>query len=949
MFRLLVVGVLASVPPQVPGWWWESVVNRTDDAETYQDYSEPPKRYAGWLYNQTRRFGFRLPEAWTDMPTSWDSWFWTIVDLVFSSLGWLVFGKSWNQVRLGVSFVVRLGIVMGVCLVVYYFFALCWPVVSLMLGVIFTLLWIGRTMVKICGRVVFSVQRLCGKVPEAADAQFFGPDTGETPETSELRKLKKTGEGEKWVLIRRGDATVLLKVTEASSIKSTGLYLSFDSDYMRGDENLMSVLRGYDKVHICRNATCSEEGQHFKQYAIVKPFNAERYQLAAAGQEAQKAGLQLFNWFGKGAVTVAQKARDFASESETEQVGCDAGLIWWEEASGRRQLHDATCTGTGCTEAVVLVGDKPISHGVCHLCPKHHTEYLKNRFQLKCSVATCLRYGNSAEGGLRFCEDHLPVTPPAEPLPRRSSRSRSRSRPKQEVGFEDEMDMEPGGEGLRRRQHVREDREAEEGAQGLLNEVRGEDERPSSSERRRRKRATEASPGHTPRSGVQRSLARLGLVNSPDKREVQTLLEEYMEQLIDGQELNLEEEDVRSQMAASYGMTLKDFTKQLYEQATEEQQKGTKGLTKFLAKWRKQVAADASAVSSAPSRSTTSSWGFPTPPASEKGSRSDGFVSSPEDHKELAQAKQQRAERPKSPGFVMLPPPGIYNRDERKAGTGGSTEDSHMTEIAKAIQQQTTELAMLVKSQHETTAATGGTMKSLGRMSEELVFLLRACGQYTVEVGAGEYGANLANALLTAQAGASTRLRSAGFRQKVTPRLAIGFAGPHWGTQERYALSASDFLPYTDAELDPYAIDSRAGKPQSDQRPQNPTRFEEWQARAQRQNAIWNLVYGREWSGVRGNALELLATWHVQSPHRWPLQVVSEIWEEIHWRFIEELKTELRKIKAMAGRETMSLQDLKVLQPDARRSGTSPSTTSEHLRPWTPRWLVHDWGPPTDQ
>ena len=91
-----------------------------------------------------------------------------------------------------------------------------------------------------------------------------------------------------------------------------------------------------------------------------------------------------------------------------------------------------------------------------------------------------------------------------------------------------------------------------------------------------------------------------------------------------------------------------------------------------------------------------------------------------------------------------------------------------MTDIAKAIQQQTNELATLVKAQQETTTGAGGSLKSLGKTSEELVFLLRGCGQYTVQVGNEEYGAPLAQALLAAQAGSSTKLRSAGFRQKVT-------------------------------------------------------------------------------------------------------------------------------------------------------------------------------------
>ena len=131
-------------------------------------------------------------------------------------------------------------------------------------------------------------------------------------------------------------------------------------------------------------------------------------------------------------------------------------------------------------------------------------------------------------------------------------------------------------------------------------------------------------------------------------------------------------------------------------------------------------------------------------------------------------------------------------------------------------------------------------------------------------------------------------------------------------------MAAADFVQCTDAELDQYAIDSRTGKPASDQRPAPPTRFEDWEARVRRQTAIWSLVYGREWRGVKEHALELLCRWHSEAPHRWPLQVLIDVWEELHWRFIEELKTELRKIKTLAGRESLTLTDLKfyALMPD---------------------------------
>eukprot|EP00435_Cladocopium_sp_Y103_P024605 s4663_g6.t1 len=97
-----------------------------------------------------------------------------------------------------------------------------------------------------------------------------------------------------------------------------------------------------------------------------------------------------------------------------------------------------------------------------------------------------------------------------------------------------------------------------------------------------------------------------------------------------------------------------------------------------------------------------------------------------------------------------------------------------------------------------------------------------------------------------------------------------------------------------------------------------PSRFEEWIQHLRRQNDIWALVYGKEWRGVRDHAIGLLEKWHMQAPHKWPLQVLADVWEELHWRFVEELKGELRKIKAMAGRESMTLTDLKfyALMPD---------------------------------
>ena len=49
-----------------------------------------------------------------------------------------------------------------------------------------------------------------------------------------------------------------------------------------------------------------------------------------------------------------------------------------------------------------------------------------------------------------------------------------------------------------------------------------------------------------------------------------------------------------------------------------------------------------------------------------------------------------------------------------------------------------------------------------------------------------------------------------------------------------------------------------------------------------------------------------------------------DVWEELHWRFVEELKTELRKLKALSGRETMSLQDLRFYALIPNEEGVPP-------------------------
>lgn len=435
----------------------------------------------------------------------------------------------------------------------------------------------------------------------------------------------------------------------------------------------------------------------------------------------------------------------------------------------------------------------------------------------------------------------------------------------------------------------------------------GEDDEENGEPPRRKSRLGSKSPGRTPKSSIHRTLAKVGLLDSPgDGR--QTLLEEFFDRFAEARPLGVGEDEIRAQLAVKYDMTTEAVARRLVELGNFEQCKGQRGLSKFLSKW-KEVA-----EGSPESEGQTSSWSvIPEGPVRDLTSAKESPAkSTPTPPPGIPGSWEQRT-------VGLVRPPSTYGDRKAGAGPGETGGTQSMAKIAEAIQHQTAELANLVRSQVDVNSHPAGTLKGLAKLSEELVFLMRACGQYDVKLCPNEYGQSLAQGLLSAQHGAATRLRNLGCRQKMTPRLAIGLAGPYWGTQEKYAVSVADFVAYTDAELDTYAWEAGKAKPQSESRPAAPTRLEEWESRVRRQIDIWCLTYGEEWREVKTKAAKLLATWHTSAPHQWPLTVLMDCWEELHWRFTEELKEILRSLKREAGRETMTLNEVKfhALMPDS--------------------------------
>eukprot|EP00438_Fugacium_kawagutii_P016301 Skav208504 [mRNA] locus=scaffold1658:140020:151562:+ [translate_table: standard] len=932
MLRILVAALVVS-PRHGDGWWVPPVPEPPQEEHWSHWLLDPiPGGNETWARWESWRLDPLMPTKWwSDAKTEERLEFglWMVVDTIIGILGWAVFGTAWGRVRTGCWRVIQIGIVLGLCVVAHYVWAVCYPMVSIILALVAAVIWVLRKVLKTVGTVFFHAQKLAGGAPEASDVDFVGPGTGMVPDTSTLRSFKRTGDASKQVVVRRGNAVAVFSVgSDAQSIRTHGLYLSVEPDSVRGDSGLAKRITDCERVHLCRNFTCAEEGEgeHFLEYGVVKRFQPERFQAAQAHDGAKNLTRRLWEtvWpAGASASRVLGRLRDYASESETEEAKCQATQVTWTTDGIAEVLAKRPCTEVGKPLPQVLQEDLAEGCSELHLCSKHAHLYLTKRVPLKCGCYGCNRFGETLHDGVRWCARHLPRKSPSTSAASRRSRSRSRVR-----GYKDD-DEDADGYPADQEDEDGDPENGPAGVQDLLSEAKDAGRDVGS---RPRKRVASRSPGHTPKSTIQRNLAKIGMLSSPGSEVEPKILESFMEMYADGRQDGLREEQVRDRLARDRVLTEKDVLVQLISDATEEQSKGQRGLTRFLSKWNKELDyirekeradSDWSVVGSRPTSTSgpTSPPLFPpwTPP---KGDSATPPAPSPG-------PSQATVEKPKE---VRILPPGVYHED-RKAGSGPGEGAEHVEQIAKAIQSQTAELATLVRHQAEGSGSQPpGTVKGLTRQSEELVFLLRACGQYEVKIGEGEHGQALANGLLAAQAGSSNRLRQAGLRQRVTVRLAVGLAGPYWGTSERYALSAADFVSFTDAELDQFAYEASKNtkQHQSDQRAPAPVRFDDWIGRVRRQTDVWCLAYGAEWRMVCAKALELLSEWHLSCPHRWPLQVIMDIWEELHLQFFETLKQTLRDIKKAAGRETLTLPELRFHAlapgPDGRALLEMPTT-----------------------
>ena len=716
------------------GWWGFSNTTKPVEPTGYwTQFEERMPRIAGiangwydWGNLQASEFSQTLG-GFESVKVEFNAWM--ILDAIVSFFGWAIFGSAWTSVKSGCRRIVQICTVVMVCLAAHYVWAVCFPIVSIFVGLVMALVWILRKVIRMVGTTFFHVQRLAGGVPEAADVEFVGPGSGVTPETAVLRSFKRTGDQPKQIVLKRGSEVVLCHVgTENPSIRTHGLYLSVEPDSLRGSPELVRCIGRADKVHLCRSCACPEEGgEHFTEYGLVKKFNAERFQFAQSQQEARGLSKRLWSWINpqplSAATKVFHKLKEYASESENEDCGCQANKVTWTtEAGDEELLANTKCTAVGTQFHQILEDDKPVGSDKVFLWSKHTTLYLTKRSNQKCGSVGCNKVGKTLHFGARWCQLHKPSNVEHEaPKPSRSSRSRSRSRPKSQVQVEEDEDMqeaeEDGDEEMLEDERGR--------ARDLLRGAAADSEHHGS---RSRRRAPTRSPGHTPKSNIQRSLARLGMLSSPGS-EIK-LLEEFMELFAQGSEKGIKEEEVRARLGRDRLLSEEEVLKRLVHEADLEQAKGQRGLTRFLRKWKKEADRLVMQESSrAPSDwsvvdgdlpkqatpSTRSTPSIPPMPASFQDI-------APVDHTSAARASVEEKGTPK--GEVRIAAPSIYKADRKAGAVTASPTPEPVEQIAKALQHQTAELATLVRHQAEGAGTQPqGTLKGLNKQSEEIVFL----------------------------------------------------------------------------------------------------------------------------------------------------------------------------------------------------------------------------------
>ena len=217
-------------------------------------------------------------------------------------------------------------------------------------------------------------------------------------------------------------------------------------------------------------------------------------------------------------------------------------------------------------------------------------------------------------------------------------------------------------------------------------------------------------------------------------------------------------------------------------------------------------------------------------------------------------------------------------------------------------------------------------MAALRGDSRWLVFLARGCDTFQVGLCPALLGRELFDGLRRAGDAARGLLTQVGFPVPISNRIAYGMAAGTWGGRDAdhvkpYSLTAADFpktseetfdnwFPPTDTKLEP--------------RPAKPSTLSDWRRHTTNEILAWGLIYGAEHRRERELARDRLEQCHDRDPHQYPFHWLTATWEELWWRWWEELKETLRVMQVDIGTGAMTKDLLKHFALSPRGAGLGP-------------------------
>jgi hypothetical protein len=251
---------------------------------------------------------------------------------------------------------------------------------------------------------------------------------------------------------------------------------------------------------------------------------------------------------------------------------------------------------------------------------------------------------------------------------------------------------------------------------------------------------------------------------------------------------------------------------------------------------------------------------------------------------------------------------------EELAGAIGSALGTHLEPALRSGLAPIGHVLDALRRQNEDEKATAeGTLGHLRGHCRWYVYLARGCDEMEVSLCEGLLGRDLYDGLRRAGDGARALLTMVKWPVPINVRIAYGFASGNLGgrdidTMPEWSLSAADFWPATQEVFDDFVPSADHKR---EKRPRYPQTMAQWAKCADNEIRAFALVYGSDHAAERLEVRQRLERLHEENHHEWPREEVWVLWEELTWRWWEEIWHQYRILLKEMSTDTVTRNDLK--------------------------------------